>query len=220
MKTKERILARTLRQKGFSINEIVKRVGASKASISVWVRDIILSPSMLRTLAKQSYSTSAIEKRRVSRITNERAKKEFIKETHSRNIGEISKNELLLIGTALYWAEGAKRTKGVAGISNGDPMLIKVAMRFFREICKVPEDKFRGYIHIHSHLNHKKAEEYWSRVSNIPLTQFYKTYRNPKDTRGNGKDTMPYGTFDVVICDTQLLLKITGWIQGLTNRLV
>lgn len=220
MKTKERTLARVLRKKGLSINAIVKQVGVSKSSVSVWVRDIVLPLSLLERLAKRSHSSSAIEKRRIARITNEKAKRDLVQQTHAHEIWDISKNELFLIGIALYWAEGAKRSQGIASISNGDPKLIMVAMRFFREVCYVPEEKFRGYIHIHHHLNHKKAEQYWSRIANIPLRQFYKTYRNPKDTRGNGKDTMPYGTFDIVICDTQLLLKIKGWIQGLTDRLI
>ena len=87
-------------------------------------------------------------------------------------------------------------------------------MKFFREICKVPKSKFRGYIHIHPHLDKKIAENFWSRISGIPLNQFYKTYQKPNKSSKNKKDTLPFGTFDIYICDTKLRLKIMGWIEG------
>ena len=58
----------------------------------------------------------------------------------------------------LYWAEGGKTRKGMVRFSNSDPEMIKIMMAFFRKVCNAPKEKFRGYIHIHPHLNHKKQK--------------------------------------------------------------
>ena len=88
-------------------------------------------------------------------------------------------------------------------------------MCFFRKVCKVREEKFRAHIHTHSHLNINKALKYWSGITNLPLTQFYKTYAKPSIASKNKKDSLPYGTVDIIICDTNLFLKIAGW----TNKI-
>lgn len=109
----------------------------------------------------------------------------------------------------LYWAEGGKTQRPVR-FSNGDPEMIKIIMHFFRTACEVPESKFRGYIHIHPHLDHIKAETYWSEVSGIPFGQFFKTYRNKNKSSQNKRNSLPYGVLDVYVLDTQLFYKIQG----------
>jgi len=118
------------------------------------------------------------------------------------------------MGVMLYWAEGGK-TQRLVRFSNGDPEMIKIMMTFFRQVCNVPEHKFRGYIHIHPHLDHKNAEKYWSTITEIPLKQFFKTYRRPNKSSQNKKDSLPYGVLDVYVLDASLFLKITGWAKGI-----
>jgi len=117
------------------------------------------------------------------------------------------------MGTMLYWAEGGK-TQRMVRFSNGDPEMIKIMMAFFRRVCNVPEEKFRGYIHIHPHLEHTSAETYWSSITGIPLSQFFKTYRKPNKSSQNKKDSLPNGVLDIYVLDTSLFLKITGWARG------
>lgn len=56
MKTKieEQRKAKELRSRGFSLNEISKIIGSSKGTVSVWVRNIVISPKgKSRLLTKQ-----------------------------------------------------------------------------------------------------------------------------------------------------------------------
>ncbi|MBI4992460.1 MAG: hypothetical protein HZB99_04565 [Candidatus Harrisonbacteria bacterium] len=217
MKFEEKKLAKELRTRGDSIKEIAKKLAVSKSSVSLWVRDIQLTKAQKQILSEKGVRKEIIEKRRVTRLINESIRRRVIIDSAKQDISGLSKLELLLIGSALYWAEGSKRSKGTVILSNGDPLMIKLMMRFFRENCGVPESKFRGYIHIHPHLDFKKAEIYWADISGIPLNQFYKTYRKPNISSKNKKDTLPFGTFDITICDTVLLLKIKGWIEKLSE---
>jgi len=219
MKLEEKKLAIKLRKKGYSINEICQKANLAKGSVSVWVRNVELTKEQKEKLSEKGIKKEVIEKRRMTRLTRESAKRSVVIRKAEKDIKKISKKELFLIGTTFYWAEGRKSAKGIVGFTNSDPRAIKLMMRFFQEIYKVGKKKFRAHIHIHPHLNVTRAEKYWSDVSGIPLKQFYKTYRKPNKSSQGKKDTLPYGTLDIYIFNTELLLKIQGWINGICKGL-
>lgn len=217
MKRDERDKARELRRAGMSMNEIVRTLGVSKASVSLWVRDVILTSEQRGTLNSKGFSVDAIEKRRISRMANTAKRHQVVIDKAKEDIATLSRYELLLVGAALYWGEGDKRGKGTAGLANSDPRVIRIMMRFFREVCEVPPERFRGHVHTFSHLNAAEAEVYWSEVSGIPVTQFYKTYSKPSIASKGKKDSLPYGTFQIYVCDTNIFLTIKGWIERLAE---
>ena len=217
MKRQERDRARELRGQGMTMNEIVSQLGVSKASVSLWVRDVVLTNRQRSILTKRGFSVSAIEKRRVNRIANTQKRHRIIIDGAKEKIPTLSEHELLLVGAALYWGEGGKTKTGMARLSTSAPEVIKIMMRFFSETCKVPSEKFRGHVHTYSHLNIKQAEKYWSNVSGIPLKQFYKTYSKPSVASKGKKDSTPYGTFAICACDTKVFLVIKGWIERLAE---
>lgn len=214
MKLEERNNARKLRLQGSSIKQISKQLNVAKSSVSFWVRDIILSDDQKKELSVKGIKKEVIERRRITRLANENKRRQIIIDSAAAEIKNISKRELWLIGVMLYWAEGGK-TQSVVRFSNSDPNMIKIIMVFFRRICNVPEEKFRGHIHIHPHLDYYAAEKHWSLITKIPLTQFYKTYRKMNVASKNKKDNLPLGTMDVYICRKELLLKIKGWASAI-----
>jgi transcriptional regulator with XRE-family HTH domain len=217
MKKEEKEIAIELRSKGLSMNEIVTKLGVSKSSISLWVRDVQLTAKQKEGLSLRGVRKEAIEKRRETRLRNENARRQIIIDAAKKELKNISSNDLRKIGTALYWAEGAKTKRSVVQFSNSDPEMIKLMMKFFRNICCVPKEKFRGHIHIHPHLDAKRAENHWAKISDIPSSQFYKTYQKPNKSSKNLKDSLPFGTFDIYVCDTALFLKIKGWTEKITE---
>ena len=214
MKSKEKNLAIILRKEGVSMGEIARKLNVAKSSISSWVGKIQLTKEQRQVLSQKGHTKEAIENRRTARLKNESAKRQIIIDGARANINKISNRELWLIGVMLYWAEGRKVGRGTVQFSNSDPEMIKIMMAFFRRICNVPAEKFRGNIHIHPHLDYKEAEKYWSNISGIPLSQFYKTYRKMNVASKHKRDNIPLGTFDIYICSTELFLKIFGWVQG------
>lgn len=212
MKYIEKQKALKLRKRGESIKVIAKKLGVAKSSVSFWVRDIKLNNEQKKKLTENGISIKVIERRRQKRLLNEKIKRDIIINKAKEDIKDISDKELLIIGAMLYLGEGGK-TKRMARLSNSDPDVIKIMMRFFREICSVPENKFRGHIHIHSHLDIKKAEKYWSNISQISTDQFFKTYSKPSIAGFGKKDGTPNGTFDIYVNDTKVFLAIMGWIE-------
>ena len=219
MKYTEKKKALVLRKRGESLKSIASQLGVSKSSVSTWVRDVPLSMEQLKFLGQKGFTSEAIEKRRMTRNANEKTKRDKVMLEGARNIRALSKNDLRIIGLCLYWGEGGKTIRGMARISNSDPAVIKVMMRFFREVCLVEEKKFRGSIHIHSHLEIQKAEKYWSTISGIPQSQFYKTYAIPSIAGKKKRDTLPHGTFDIYVCSTKLFLEIIGQIEKIKEVL-
>lgn len=212
MKAKEKHLAKKLRAKGWPINKIYRKLGVSKGTVSVWVRDIELTNAQKEKIHKGRFCREVIERTRLTRLRHENARRQTIVDGAKKNITHLSPNNLFLIAIALYWGEGGK-TGGVVRLSNSDPRVIQLMMKFFREICGVPKKKFRAHLHIHPHLDHKTAEKYWSRISGIPLKQFYKTYRIQSKASKQKRDSLPNGTFDIYICNKELFLKIQGWTE-------
>lgn len=218
MKRELRQSARKLRQQGYAMNEIVMQLKASKASVSLWTRDIELTQKQLKVLRGRPYTSSAIEKRRKSRLLHETTKQNIVIDAAVNDIPKISYENLLLIGVSLYWGEGTKKKKNVVEFTNSDPLMIKVMMEFFSTVCKVKSKKFRGHVFLHEHLSISNAELYWSKATQIPRTQFHKTSIQQNRNRIK-KDTLPYGTFAIIVCDTRLRLKIEGWTRGLIKNL-
>lgn len=220
MKKIERDRARALRKQGCSMNQIVRRLGVAKSSVSLWTRDIELNATQRSKLSERGRSVESIERRRRSRLGNERAKRRVFFDQAAADITFVTKDQLFYLGAALYWGEGAKTKRGTVNFTNSDPRNIQIMMRYFKEVCGVHEVKFRGHVILHPHLDRKKAERYWSKISEIPLHQFYKTTMQHNKASKNKKDSLPLGTFAIGINDTKLYLQIMGWLEGLYIHLI
>ncbi|MEX2014045.1 MAG: hypothetical protein WD896_01685 [Parcubacteria group bacterium] len=213
MKIAEKEKARGLRKEGKSINEIIQETGSSKGSVSLWVRDIILTSEQKTRLSQKGRTIDSIEKRRLSRLSNKQKERQVITDKAMEDFTSISLEELKLIGIILYLGEGAKTYKSMVRLANSDPAVIKIMMRFFREICQVPENKFRAAIHTFAHADIDQTEVYWSQITGIPRQQFFKTYIKPSAASLQKRYTLPFGTVDIYVCDTKLFLTIMGWIE-------
>jgi len=220
MKKIEKDQARVLREQGHSMNEITRMLGVSKSSVSLWTGDIELTSRQRKRLSERGRSVESVERRRTARLSNERAKRRVYFDEAVSEVQNISRDDLFFLGTALYWGEGSKTKRGTVDFTNADPRSVQVMMRFFKEVCGVPDRKFRGHVILYPHLNAQKAEHYWSRVSGIPLTQFHKTSMQHNIASKNKKDSLPLGTFAIGIYDTVLYLRIMGWMEGMYARLI
>jgi transposase-like protein len=220
VKAQARDNAIKMREGGGSIREISSKLGVAKSSVSLWVRDVELDQKQFKNLSDKPKSRVVVERRRLSRLRNEEAKRQIILDEASSSIRTITQDNLRLIGAMLYWAEGGKTRRGMVRFSNSDPEMIKLMMKFFRITCCVLDNKFHGHIHIHGPERVKVAEKYWSGISGIPTQQFFKSYTKLSVAGTGERHTLPYGTFDIYVCDTKLFLTIMGWIKGIARKVV
>jgi len=220
-KLKEKAEVRSLRKKGYSYSEILKKIKVSKGSLSVWCRDIVLTEKQIEMLCERAedgrFRSRKIigEKREAER--RERIKK--LREEGMREMGILSCRDRFLAGVGLYAGDGAKGFQGVR-FSNSDPRIIKFMMEWLREFCKVPEGKFRGRIWIHDDQNELGARRFWSKTTDIPMGQFQKSYiaKNKKNSKKIRKKLHQYGIFGIEVSDAAMQRKILGWMTGILEN--
>ncbi|MBU2564160.1 hypothetical protein KKA23_01075 [Patescibacteria group bacterium] len=220
---KDKNKAIILRKKGKSYNEITKLLNIPKSTLSSWLKDIKMSKNVEKELwnkTRKKWAENIIKfNKKRSEIAKEKAQK--IQDLESKKIGLVSKRELFLIGTALYWAEGYKKSRWQVVFSNSDPIMVKIIMKFFREIMKINEEKIFATIQTHTNIKEEKALNYWSKITKIPKKRFRKTYKRitPSSKGVRPINTLPYGTIRIVISDVIVINRIKGWITGIGKNI-
>ena len=214
MKIGERQKAIELRKKGLTYADISKQLNVSKGSLSIWLQKI---PYMLTEETKQRRKIASINtarilrQRKIQRTTN-------IKTEANCEIQDIKPEELKLLGIMAYWAEGSKTQDDLVKFTNTDPEFIRFALRWLREVCLVPEEKLRLHLRVHRDIDKERAEEYWSKITKVPKSRFFKTTIKTSGSNGRRHNKLSNGILSVVVCDTNLFYKIIGWIEGLIKK--
>ncbi|MDO8505809.1 MAG: hypothetical protein Q7S48_04515 [bacterium] len=225
MRRIEKEQAIALRVQGKSYNEIRKILNiSSKGTLSYWFKDFQLPPEAKKRLAHKMWLA---KKRGLLQFNKDRTKAVLIEnklaqENGKAEIGTLSRRELLLIGAALYWGEGAKserdkRNNSIAqlALSNSDPRMISLYMRFVREILAVPEERIRAGIQVHPNLSVDEAKNFWANITKLPLDRFFITYQISSASKlKRPKRFLPYGTISIRVNKRVLFYKMKGYIEG------
>jgi len=218
MKFEEKIEAIYMRRLGKSYGEIRKKIKVSKSTLSAWLKDIQLSPKQEKRIyvelkQKNAYRLAKANQQKKIEIT------EQIVTGAKKEVKSLFKNPLFLSGLMLYWAEGDKAEKWeTVKFSNSDSIMIKLIMRWFREICMVSEEKFRVCVHMHTLHCREDIEKYWSKITGIPISQFYKSQIKPTSL-GQRKNKLYDGTCAVSVSNKNLFRKIKGWKLGFIEKI-
>ena len=221
-KIKEKETAIKLRKEGRSYSEILTEVFVAKSTLSLWLRDVGLSKRQKQRLTKKRIKASlkGAKTKREQRI----ALTKEIKDRSKNKVGKLTKRELWLVGTALYWAEGTKQkehnpSQGVQ-FSNSDPRIIKVFLKWIKEVCKTSKKDicFRIFLHENNKKRLKEVQKYWSKTTQSSIKNFHKiTWKKNKVTtiRKNMGNNY-FGLLNIKVKkSTNLNREIEGWIEGI-----
>lgn len=225
LKLEEKIKAVEFRKKGLSYSEITKELKIARSTLSVWLREIGLSKPQKQRLTKKKLASM---KRGWEAWHNKRVLLENeIKCRAEKEVKKISKRELWLIGVALYWAEGNKEKKERPGsgvlLSNSDPKMIKIFLKWLMCICNIPKEMITLEIYIHENNKHrlKQVIDFWSEVTNFDKKRFTRIYfkKNKIKTKRINTGNLYYGLIRIKVKKSSFLnRKITGWIQGINKN--
>jgi transcriptional regulator with XRE-family HTH domain len=172
-KLAERQQARQLRRAGLPLAEIAARLGVSKSSVSLWVRDVAFEP-LPRPVRGRRRAPNALQRRRQAEIER------LLAEGRAR-IGRLSEREFLVAGVALYAGEGSKGD-GRLRFANSDPRIIYFYCCWLRRFFEIDESRLRVQLYLHEGLDLAAAIAYWSALTAIPVPQFGKPYRAVPDS--------------------------------------
>lgn len=212
-----KLKAKKLRDAGYSYNMIYSKLGISKSTLSNWFKDKQFIPNKEVLHRIQYGPIKSAEKSHNRKVTEI---KKLLK-VGTKEIGMLSKRDLWLLGIGLYIGEGTKTYENVR-LVNSDPAIVKLSVKWFKEICHVNDANITVTLHLYSDNDIKKSIDYWSKMLNLPTSNFRKTQidlRKDKSKIRNKK--LPYGTAHInVIANgnpekgVRLHRKLMGWING------
>ena len=210
-----------MRSEGYSYNLISEKLGISKGTLSCWLKELPYKPNpdVVKRIQSGPHKSGMLKHNiRVAEIRK-------IKELAKNELGSISKRDLWMIGLGLYIGEGAKSIESVR-IINSDPEIIKLSIKWLREVCGLKTSNITLAIHLYPDNDIEKSLQFWSKETRIPLAQFRKTQidkRINKLRKNQGK--LPFGTAHIrIVSDgnaefgVKLHRRIMGWIESAYNQ--
>jgi transcriptional regulator with XRE-family HTH domain len=211
-----RAKARDLREQGLDYEEIVAKLGVSKSSVSLWVRDLPRPPGLsYEECCKRS--AEGVQRYWDAERPIREARREAIRAAAAAQITQINDREILIAGAIAYWCEGAKnkpyRRSDRVTFLNSDPALIKFFLRFL-EAADIGREDLVYRVQIHETADVEAAQRFWLDVTQANPSQFRRPTlkrHNPKTVRKNtGGDY--HGCLRVdVLRSSALYRQIEGW---------
>ena len=126
----------------------------------------------------------------------------------------LEQERLKALALGLYWGEGSKYNPISIRLANSDPVLLKMFIKFLKDICGVNLQKIRLWVTIHDDTSIEKAEQFWSGQLNIPYSQFSKTIIIAHRGNGTYKNKSLYGTATVCVHNMKLRQIIQEWLEN------
>jgi transposase-like protein len=219
-KSEKKIQARKFRRDGQSIKSIARDLEVSPGSVSLWCRDIVMTREQLDILEKNSKDPyygkrlqNSLKQQSIRVEKTDRLKREGIEE-----VGKLSKRELLLVGIALYWAEGYKKDSQV-GLGSSDSKMMQLYVKWLRECFdySVEDLLFRVTVNESHEYRIKEIVQYWADLFGINISYFQKSfYQKAKWQKSYEHPEEYFGVLRIrVRKSSDFLRKIHGYIEGL-----
>jgi transcriptional regulator with XRE-family HTH domain len=219
-KDAEREEARRLRAQGLTYPVIAQKLGVSKSSVSLWVRDL---PHPADRMTHEEWRERSAEARRrywEAERPRREAKRAAARAKAAAEIGNLSPRETLIAGAVAYWCEGSKnkpsyRHDRVVFI-NSDAGLIRFFLRFL-DAAGVTPDQLIYRLYIHESADIEAAQRFWIAVTGADPAQFRRPAlkrHNPKTVRKNVGDGY-HGCLRIdVRRSAGLYRRIEGWARA------
>lgn len=183
--------ARALRHDGRSVPEIARELNIGRSTAWLITKDIAWTPG------PDGASRRAEAGRAYWRVRNRQADRVSQREKFNWALraGELTDRELMLVGAAVYWAEGSKskpwrRDESLTFI-NSDPLMISLYLRWL-ELLGVDRSRWTFRLHIHETADVDAALQYWSEVVGVSEAEFGGTTlkrHKPETNRHNRGET-------------------------------
>jgi hypothetical protein len=217
-KVEEQNRARDLRAQGWTLSEICEELGVSKASASLWCRDVVIDEDALAERRRQRVlrGNEGARMRGPNKLQlRKQAEIEEMRRAGRAMVGRLTNRELLLVGTALYAGEGSK-TPGEVRFANSDPRMILMFVEWMRRCFDVQQEAFRLRLYLHQGLDLDAANLFWSELTGIPVERFRAPYRAVPDPSIR-RSKHPMGCPAVCVTSMRLHRRVMGLVDALLS---
>jgi len=213
--------AQKLRDAGYSYNMIYLKLGVSKGTLSNWFRDRPFAPNHEVLNRIQYGPIKSAEKKHNLKVKE-------IKDLLNvgiKQIGNLSKRDLWLLGLGIYIGEGTK-SYDIIRVANADPMVIKIAIKWFKEIIGLSNENISIRLHLYPDNDEAVCIKFWQNITGLPSKSFYKVYIDQRNDKIKIKrKKLPFGTAHINIkasgnsaYGVKLSRRIAGWMHGAMSQ--
>jgi hypothetical protein len=219
MKAAERLQARALRANGLSLRDIALELQVARSTVSSWVRDIVLTAEQQGHLAAKMTRGGYVGRCNGARMNRESAEKQHLMYRENGYERAKADDQFRLI-CALYWGEGSKSMGSVFAVSNSDPRLLNVFLRWL--IAEGYDEAVRFCVQYHptNGLSEKEIQDWWLEHLQGLKARHMKPFsvcRIHRASQQKHVGKLPYGTGRLYVCRTELLYRIFGGIDWISE---
>lgn len=187
----ERTRAIVLRKQGKTLLDIAHELHVSKSSVSIWVRNVILSNRAREILEGRKVKGRLLANQVKRNITLSKLKEVNHEAEVEVTSFDLNSNSALISCALMYWCEGSKSNDDSEfTFTNSDPLIIAGFLALLRKAIDIDESMFRVKMHLHPYHKELVQKKFWSQVTRIPETQFQNTYWK-KNSGTNIKSNYP-----------------------------
>lgn len=178
-----------LRKSGRSLSEISRITGISKNTAYHWVTGIELTSLQKNRLLRKEIrcgKRGLLKAHKITRAKKIKWERDLVSrmKQYENIVNKKSAFAKLLCGV-LYLCEGAKYPSSKQMIfGSTDPMMIKTFLCLLRNNFTIDEKRIRCRIMHRYDQDGEQLNKYWAYITRIPLSQFYKHYKD-KRTKGS-----------------------------------
>lgn len=191
-----------MRKSGASYSKIKDELKVSKSTLSLWLRSMPLPEKRIREL--RDFNAVRIEKYRETRRKTREDRWKIVRARVVREIGTLSKRELLLSGLFLYWGEGSKTQWCTTSLSNTDPAMVLFFIKWL-EVLGVSRKDLRIHLHLYADMKAQAEIRYWAKTLRLPVSAFRKPYIKSSNRSGlSYPQKFTHGTCNVIYEDRDI----------------
>lgn len=178
--------AKKLRKQGKTYSEIINTLSIKipKSTMAVWCRNVKLPDLYWKRLDKIN-KYNHIKARKAAWLANKQKQERFISKLIKDN--EILKYKtkdrdiLRIILAILHLGEGAKwKTHRGLQLGSSEPEIISLYTKLLNLCYGIKPNQLKCRISYRADQDLRSLERFWSKVTNIPLINFYKSKPDPR----------------------------------------
>lgn len=201
----------SLRQRGFTLEEIAKYCGIAKSTASKWLKDKAFS----EVVTKQNQRRAGVENaKRLKLIAKARSgeRKKRYSDAHSSakiEFANYQANPKFVAGLVAYMASGEVLDDRTIRFSHSSPELHKIFINFAVNFLGIDKSRIHFYLHLYAGASEEKSMKKWSKITTIPYSQFYKNQIVNKASR----QPLHYGVGNTIIGNTYQKQRLKTWLS-------
>ncbi len=200
-----------LRNRGLSYSEIMKELNIPKSTLSFWLKGIHLSEQQNLNL-KNRLKDKILRGRLQSSIAL-KARKIFKEkqayENAEKSFKILSQDSFFILGIALYWAEGSKKS-GYFQFVNSDPDMVLLMNQWIIKYLEIGKFSLKYRIFLNFPYKNENITDFWSKIVKVSIKEFQKTIYKPASNIMK-KDPNYKGSLSIIITSIDILRQMMAW---------